>query len=171
MKLIEIAKKISDEYKVHLDPEIIVKLKNKYYLENHSLVFYPKARELIDLLERNKCLLALVSASPRKKLSRTVPAEFLKKFDTVVSGEDSKNGKPSPTPYLNAAKSLRILPKECIVVENAPLGIKSAKKAGMYCIAICSTLDRPFLFEADEVIDKFEDLEKSEIITGLIKND
>ncbi len=171
MKLIKIAKKISDKYKAHLDPEIIVKLKSKYYLKNHSLVFYPKVEELIDLLKRSKCLLALVSASPGEKLRRTIPAEFLKKFGRVVSEEDSKNGKPSPAPYLNAAKSLGISSKECIVVENAPLGIKSAKKAGMHCIAICSTLDKSFLSEADEIIDKFEDLEKLEMITSLLKHD
>ena len=171
MELIKVARKISDKYKANLDPETIVKLKNKYYLKNHFLVFYPKVEVLIDLLKRNKCLLALVSASPREKLCGTVPVEFLKKFGVVISGEDSKNGKPSPTPYLNAVKILGVLPEECIVVENAPLGIKSAKKAGMYCIAICSTLDKSFLSEADEIIDKFEDLEKLEMITSLIKND
>jgi len=170
MKMIKIAKKLSEENNINPDPEIIVKLKDEYYLKNHSFAFYPKVEELIDLLKRKKSLLALVSASPREKLHRTVPAEFLKKFDTVISEEDSKNGKPSPDPYLNAAESLGVSPKECLVIENAPLGIKSAKNAEMYCIAICSTLDKSFLSEADEIIDRFEDLEKLEMITSLIKN-
>ena len=170
MELIKIAKKISGKYKVHPDPETIVKLKNKYYLEDHSFFLYPKAAELIDLLKKNKFLLAIVSAGTRERLRRTVPAEFLKKFDTIISGEDSKNGKPSPDPYLNAAKKLGVSPEECVVIENAPLGIKSAKKAGMYCIAICSTLDQLFLSEADEIIDKFEDLEKLTMVKMLINN-
>ncbi|TRZ83786.1 HAD family phosphatase [bacterium] len=170
MKLIEIAQKISNKYKIHPDPKILVSLKNKYYLKDHSLFFYPRVEELIDFLKSNKCLLAIVSASPRKKLLRTVQAEFLKKFDTVITGEDSRKGKPSPEPYLNAAKNLGVSPKDCVVIENAPLGIKSAKKAGIYCIAVCSTLDRPFLSEADEVINRFEDIERLEIIKSLINN-
>ena len=171
MKLTEVAREISNKYNVHSDPETIVKLKNEYYLKNHSFCFYPKVIELIDLFKKNKNLLAVVSASPREKLDKTVPKEFLVKFDVIISQEDSTNGKPSPDPYLNAAKKLKISPAECLVIENAPLGIKSAKKAGMYCIAICSTLDKTFLSEADEIIDKFEDLEKLEIITSLIKKD
>lgn len=171
MKLTEVAKKISDKYDVHSDPETIAKRKNEYYLKDHSFSFYPKVIELIDLLKKNKNLLAVVSASPREKLNKTVPKEFLEKFDIVVSEEDSKNGKPSPDPYLNAAKKLEISPAECLVIENAPLGIKSAKRAGMYCIAICSTLDKSFLSEADEIINKFEDLEKLEMITSLINKD
>lgn len=167
MKLIEAAKKISNKYNLHSDPEAIVKLKNEYYLKDHSFSFYPKVIELIDLFKKNKNRLAVVSASPREKLNKTVPTEFLEKFDVVISGEDSKNGKPSPDPYLTAAEKLGVSPEACIVVENAPLGIKSAKDAGMYCIAICSTLDKSFLSEADEIIDKFEDVEKLEMIKVL----
>ena len=168
MKLTEIARKISNKYNVQANPKTIVKLKNEYYLKNHSFCFYPKVIEFIDLFKKNKNRLAVVSASPREKLNKTVPAEFLVKFDAIISEEDSKNGKPNPDPYLNAAKKLEISPAECLVVENAPLGIKSAKRAGMYCIAICSTLDKSFLSEADEIIDKFEDLQKLEMITSLI---
>lgn len=170
MKLIEVAKKISNKYNVRLNPEAVVKFKNEYYLKNHFFSFYPKVIGLIDLLKKNKNLLGIISASPREKLDKTVPKEFLEKFDTITSQEDSINGKPHPEPYLTAAEKLGILPKECVVVENAPLGIKSAKRAGMYCIAICSTLDKSFLSEADEIIEKFEDIKKSEIITSLIKS-
>ena len=168
MKLIEVAKKISEKYGIRSDPAVIVRLKNEHYLRDHSLIFYPRVWELISILKERKYLLALVSASPREKLSRTVPADFLEKFDVIISGEDSKNGKPSPEPYQNAVKKLGVSSKECLVVENAPLGIKSAKRAGMHCIAICSTLNRSFLSEADEIIDKFEDLEKLKTIDDLI---
>ena len=40
------------------------------------------------------------------------------------------------------------------------MGIESAKKAGMYCIAICSTLERKYLQKADKIIDTFKDLEE-----------
>ncbi len=50
---------------------------------------------------------------------------------------------------------------DCVVVENAPLGIKSAKAARAgYVIAIASTLDPSYLQEADEVDESFSDLEQ-----------
>jgi beta-phosphoglucomutase len=81
-------------------------------------------------------------------------------MDVIITGDKVYNCKPHPEPYLNAAKALSVGPLECVVVENAPVGIESAKSAGMYCIAICSTLERRYLEKADMIIDKFADLEK-----------
>ena len=75
-----------------------------------------------------------------------------------MSGDDSVRGKPHPDPYLNAATKLGVLPQECLVIENAPLGIKSAKRAGIYCIAICSTLDKSYLSEADKIVENIKDI-------------
>ena len=61
--------------------------------------------------------------------------------------------KPSPEPYLKAAEKLVIIPRECLVVENAPLGIESAKNAGMTCIAVASTLEKQYLEGADKIVD------------------
>ena len=55
-------------------------------------------------------------------------------------------------------KELNIKAKDCIAVENAPLGIESAKNAGLKCIAICSTMDKNYLSKADLIIDKFYEL-------------
>lgn len=161
MKLIEIAKTIGNKFDIGEKwYEKIVKLKNKYYLENHSFSFYQGVIELVDSLKEKGTLLAIISASPREKLNKTVPEEFLKKFDTIVSGDDLAKGKPFPDPYLKAIEDLSLSPKNCVVVENSPLGIKSAKTAGIYCIAISSTLNESYLQEADEIISEFKDLNK-----------
>jgi beta-phosphoglucomutase len=62
-------------------------------------------------------------------------------------------GKPHPEPYLKAAKALGVKPSECAVIENAPYGVASAKKAGMFCIAITSSLPKEYLKRADVVVD------------------
>ena len=49
-------------------------------------------------------------------------------------------------------------PKVCVVIENAPLGITSAKKAGCYCIGIKSTCEENQLLEADETATKITQL-------------
>lgn len=59
-----------------------------------------------------------------------------KYFDIILSCDDFKNSKPHPEPYLTGAKRLKVKPSECIVLEDAPPGIKSGKAAGMYVIGI-----------------------------------
>ena len=82
----------------------------------------------------------------------------LNKFDVIISGDDTEKGKPNPEPYLAAMQKLNILPIESLVIENAPLGIQSAKTAGAYCIAITTTLGREYLKEADEVVKNHREL-------------
>jgi beta-phosphoglucomutase len=158
MNLIEIAKRISKRYKANITPTSVVESKNKYYLKNHSFKLYPGVQELIEQVKKDGKLIAIVSASPREKLEKTAPKEFLRKFDAVISGDDTKNGKPNPEPYLTAMKMLNLSPEECIVLENAPLGIKAAKAAGAYCIAITTTLKREFLQEADKIINNLKEM-------------
>jgi beta-phosphoglucomutase len=55
---------------------------------------------------------------------------------------------------------LGVSPKDAIAVENAPLGIRSCKKAGLYCVAVTSTLSAKYLKEADEIVSSHVDLGK-----------
>ena len=167
MKLIKVAETISEKYNLDCSPEEIVQLKNKYYLEDHSFSFYPGVPELIDFLREKGKLLAIVTASPREKLEKTVPQDFLSKFRVIISQEDTEKGKPNSDPYLAVIKKLRVSPEECLVVENAPLGIKSAKAAGAYCIAITTTQTKSELKEADLVVSSFRKLKDTLRIKGL----
>ena len=92
---------------------------------------------------------------------------LLELFDVRITGDLEKKIKPSPDPYLRAAKILKVANESCLVIENAPLGIESAKKAGMTCIADSSTLGKKYLLKAERVvlnIIKIEEiLEKGEL--------
>lgn len=139
----------------------VVQKKESYYLAHHHFELYPGAWELIEALRAKHIPLALVTAALRNRLNQSLPAGFLGKFEVVVTGEDASEGKPSSVPYLKAAKQLGIPPQACLVIENAPLGIESAKRAGMHCIAICSTLGKTHLGAADEIVDSLADLRRS----------
>jgi len=169
MKVIKIAQYLSEKYNLNMQnaPEIL-RLKNEFYLNNHSFNFYDGVEEFIELLNKKKILIGLVSASQKEKLEKTVPRNFLTKFNVIISGDDLDLGKPHPDPYLVAAKKLNLDPSECLVIENAPLGIKSAKNANMMCIAIESTLNKSFLNEADIIIKSFEDLFKLDLVKNLL---
>lgn len=161
MPLIAIAKKFCGLY--NLDESLandIVKMKEHCYLRNHKFEFYPGVKEFIDLLKSKKIRIGLITAALYPRLKKSVPLHFLKKFDAIVSGEKTNRGKPFPDPYIKGLFELNLKKNECIAIENAPLGIKSAKNAGIYCIAICSTLDKSYLSEADEIVDDFTQLGK-----------
>lgn len=165
----EVAKKIFSQYGVKSsNPEEAVRKKELHYLENHRFRFYPGVEALIEALRSKHVPLALVTAGLRSRLDHSVPRGFLEKFDAVVTGDEAREGKPSPEPFLLAAEKLKVRPEDCVVVENAPLGIQSAKKAGMYCIALCTTLQNGHLKEADEIVSSFEDLKNCEGLKGLL---
>ena len=166
----EVAKKIFAKYRlVHSDVEEVVKKKEKYYLENHHFRFYPGVESLIEDLRSRRIPIALVTAGLRNRLENSVPQGFLQKFDAMVTGDDTTQGKPSPEPYLKAVEKLRLKPEDCLVIENAPLGIQSAKRAGIRCIALSTTLSNGYLKEADEVVSSFEELIHCEGVKELLE--
>ena len=59
-------------------------------------------------------------------------------FDALVGAQDVANGKPAPDLFLLAAQRMGARPADCIVFEDAPLGIEAARRAGMSAIAVTS---------------------------------
>lgn len=86
---------------------------------------------------------AMVTMSYRN-LAATV-AELLPpgSFDTLVCGDDVRNGKPDPEPYLLAAARLGVPPSECLAIEDSPSGIASAEAAGCLVVAVPNQVPVP----------------------------
>jgi HAD superfamily hydrolase (TIGR01509 family) len=61
-------------------------------------------------------------------------------FDTIVTSEDVKHGKPAPDTFLEAARRLKVQPEHCMVFEDSDLGLEAAKRAGMTGVDIRSWL-------------------------------
>jgi beta-phosphoglucomutase family hydrolase len=76
-------------------------------------------------------------------------------FKIIVNSSHVRKGKPHPEIYLKAASLLNISPKNCLVFEDAVVGINSAKAAGMKVIAIATTQTKEELSIADMIIDDF----------------
>jgi beta-phosphoglucomutase len=93
--------------------------------------------------------LAMVSGSNRDTVRKIVDKFFSGCFDVVISGSDHERGKPDPDPFLTALEKLDLTKNECIVVENAPLGITAARRAGLYCVAVASMLEPEMVQRAD----------------------
>ncbi len=70
----------------------------------------------------------------------------------LVTADDVANGKPHPEPYLKGAERLGFDPADCLVIEDAPAGIQSARAGGMKVVGIASTYAASKLGEADGVV-------------------
>lgn len=97
--------------------------------------------------------LAMVSGSSQHTVQKIIDKFFSGYFDIVVNGSDMERGKPDPDPYLKALEMLNLTKNECIVIENAPLGITAAKRAGLYCVAVASMLEPEKVQHADLVLE------------------
>jgi sugar-phosphatase len=78
--------------------------------------------------------------------------------EVLVTADEVTNGKPHPEPYLRGAELLGVDPKQCLVIEDAPAGIRSAHAGGMRSVAITSTFPAEALQEAEAVIKTLSQL-------------
>ena len=79
----------------------------------------------------------------------------------LVTSDDVTNGKPHPEPYLRGAQKLGLRPAECLVIEDAPAGIQSARAGGMKVIGLASTYATAKLSQANAVAQKLTGIQVS----------
>ncbi len=137
---------------------VIIDRKKEHYAKNAKLSLYPGAAELVGVLHAASIKIAVVSGGSAARLRSPECLELLGAFDVIITGDDCHETKPSPRPYLHAAETLDVRPDECLVIENAPLGIESARRAGMRCVAITTTLGISHLAGADVVLESMHAL-------------
>jgi beta-phosphoglucomutase len=97
----------------------------------------PGVRPLLEGLQAAGFKQALGSSAPRANLelilALTATSAF---FQAVIAMEDTERGKPDPEVFLRAAAKLAVSPERCLVIEDAPAGIKAARAGGMRAIAV-----------------------------------
>ena len=138
--------------------EAFIEEKRAYYRSIVQVTHYPNALETIDELRRRGFKVALVTACALKNMQHSLNSEQQAHFDFIITGDEVPRAKPFPDPYLTAARQLGLQPGECVVVENAPLGIEAAQNAEMRCVAIETTLGKEYLTSADQVLQNIGDL-------------
>lgn len=136
----------------------IFKARQKVFRSYFKRRIFAGAEESLRCLKDKGYFLGLVTGTPMQELRSILPLGLRRIFHTVVTGDRLRHGKPHPEPYLMAARELALKPKECLVVENAPLGIISAKRAGMFCLALTTSLPAGYLRKADAVAERLEDI-------------
>ena len=95
------------------------------------------ALELHEKIHRDGLTICIVTGSGQRPLINRLLKEFPRVTEErLVTAYDVKRGKPLPDPYLMGMEKCGVRPWETIVVENAPLGVKSGNAAQAFTIAI-----------------------------------
>ena len=84
-------------------------------------------------------------------------------FAAILSGANLPASKPDPGVFLMAAGALRLPPPQCLVIEDARVGIQAARRAGMACLALATTFPPEALQGADLVLRDLAEISPQEI--------
>ncbi len=143
--------------------EELIAIKTENYLEliKNTLKIYPGVVELIQQLYKKYTLALTTSSTCNEMVSVMHQLGIGDFFKTTVTAEDVQHGKPDPEPYLLTAKNLGANPQECLVIEDSENGVRSAKSAGMKCIAITNTEIVDNLVLADKIVDRYSEITDS----------
>jgi beta-phosphoglucomutase len=130
----------------------LARAKRALFRQIFEPAFVPGIVPLLHDLRGRGYRLALVTGSARSVVDESLgPTGVAGFFDALITGDQVREGKPAPEPYLIASARLRLPASQCLVVENSPLGIQSARAAGMACVALETTLPAQRLAQADQV--------------------
>lgn len=102
-------------------------------------------------LKKSNLEIYVVTGSSRESIKEAIVNDFSEyiKMENIITGLDVKIGKPSPEPYLIALHKANLKQTEALIIENAPLGVESAKRSGVYTIAVnTGVLDKKELLSA-----------------------
>jgi len=148
------------------------KLQKKIFLEKYSKLVkpYPEVPYLLEGLKKDGRKIALVTSSHAEILEKVFPKSLRKFFDVVLTGDKVPRRKPHPDPYLMAVSALKADKDDSLVVENAPAGIKSAKLAELFCVAIKTTLPEEHLKLADLIAEDHHHLSEL-LLNGSLKRE
>jgi beta-phosphoglucomutase len=114
------------------------------------------ARELVNDLRKCSCLKAVVSGSAKQEVESILDENIgSAMFDLVITGDDvgEEKGKPDPAPFQMALRKMNLKPLEAIVVENSPLGVEAAKRAGISYVVVMNNTPLDISSDFRDVIE------------------
>jgi len=136
----------------------VLKLKRKIFKDIFTVKLMKGSKKLLLELQRLNYRLALVTGTRLEVVNKVLQMGLEGVFEIIITGEMVNNGKPDPEPYLKAVNELNVDKESCLVIENAPAGITSAKSAGLTCFAVQTSLPEEYLKSADKIFRSIDDL-------------
>ncbi len=129
------------------------------------------ASDLVHALASAGFRVAVGSSGPAANVELAVDRLGIRdRLSAIVTGNDVKRGKPDPEVFELAARRMSVPPGRCAVVEDAPVGIRAARRGGMLAIGLASTGRAPDqLAEADLVVRSLRQLSPERVRELLAK--
>ena len=140
--------------------------KQDYFLEflnSEEIQVYASTISLIDGLKSNGIKVGAISSSKNCKYILD-KIGLTPKLDTIITGNDITQGKPHPQIFLFAADRMKVSPDNCVVFEDAVLGVEAAKRAGMFCIGIDRYGEKERLSKADHIVSDLSEVDAKKVI-------
>ncbi|MEA1834899.1 HAD-IA family hydrolase [Methylobacterium durans] len=141
-----------------------------------SFEVFPDAMRFSAALKAAGLRLALASSSRNAaamlaRLKLPDGRTLLSLFDADLSGREVPRGKPDPALFLLAAEAVETRPARCVVVEDAPAGIRAARAGGMAALGIARLGDEALLREAgaDLVVTSLDEVEVAALAEGALR--
>jgi mannitol-1-/sugar-/sorbitol-6-phosphatase len=151
----------------HLDAEAeVAKLEGLEAADHVGVAVMPGAAELVRTIPDRSW--GVVTSGRRNLATARLQLAGISIPQVMVTSGDVMNGKPHPEPYLKGAELLGVNPAECLVIEDAPAGIRSAHAGGMKVIALASTYPASALGEADAVVQKLKQIQVAPDGAGML---
>jgi mannitol-1-/sugar-/sorbitol-6-phosphatase len=149
VRTIEVIRRVAP----HLDVEAeAAAIENHEAGDQRGVTIMPGASELVNSIPDGRW--GVVTSGSRLLATNRLRYCGLPVPEVLVTSDDVTQGKPHPEPYLKGAKGLGVSPAECVVLEDAPAGIQSARACGMKVVGIASTYAAGKLAEADAVVER-----------------
>lgn len=120
--------------------------------DTHGVRAYPNSRELLDALTDAGLPWAVVTSGNLALVTARLKAAELPTPEVLVTADSVSNGKPDPEGYLLAARKLGVDPARCVVIEDAPAGVRAGKAAGAKVIAVTTSHPADELRAADVIV-------------------
>lgn len=133
-----------------------------------GLTLLPGVKKLLEDLHAAGFRQAIGSSAPRANLDLILDLTGVHDFlPVVVSMEDTKKGKPDPEVFLLAARKMDVPPPNCLVFEDAPVGIQAAKAGGMKAVGVDFVGHHPreklATAGADRVVHSLEEMNATDV--------
>jgi sugar-phosphatase len=161
------ARDIVIHFKPDIDPDVGLKLIEDMEVEDTGdIVLLDGAHRLLESLPEERWTI-VTSATSRLVVAR-LKAANLPVPERMITAEMVVKGKPDPEPYIRGAALLGFSPEECVVVEDAPSGVRAGKAAGARVLGVTGTVDAGALKTAgaDWVVSSLEQVEVSSASDG-----
>jgi mannitol-1-/sugar-/sorbitol-6-phosphatase len=150
VRTIEVIRRVAP----HLDAEAeAAAIENHEASDQRGVVVMPGAIDLLKSIPDDRW--GVVTSGSRLLARNRLRYCGLPVPEMLVTSDDVTNGKPDPEPYLKGAAGLGFRPEECLVIEDAPAGIQSARSGGMKVIGLASTYAATRLADANAVVRGF----------------